>query len=149
METKIRFTFGRMRLVHQGHLNLVDQVDIIGLSNKSKETNSKEVLEKLVLHKEARYAQTISELINSFPSEAQLELVLGEDQEKFGQGMVKAFPNRLSLKLLSRPEGAPSSTMARAAISAGHDLVQLGLARDACHAELLIEQYRLEQNLLM
>lgn len=144
---KLRFTFGRMRIATTGHIKLADYVDVIGVSEKSRPLKSAENISKLT-GKEARYAQTIGALIDSFPPEAQLELVLGMDQEKFGRGLEKAFAGRLTLTLLERPEGAPSSTAARKAMDDGLDLVELRLARDSNHVEIMKEQYRIEKELL-
>jgi hypothetical protein len=144
---KLRFTFGRLRLITIGHLDLSSKVDVVGISEKSKPLDSVNVLKKLEPNKEAKYARTVGELIASFPENQKLTIVLGADQEAFGRSLVKSYKGRLDLEILPREPGAPSSSAARVAIDENKDLIKLKLARDADHAELMKQQRAIERSL--
>lgn len=144
-ELRTRITFGRMRLLHNGHLFLSDNVDYVGLSDKSKETDSLNVLKELYPDKKAGYHKTVIDVIKSFPEDEQLTLIVGADQTDFKR-MEKYFPN-LKVETVERINDL-SSTAARILLEQGGDLVKAGFARDNNHAELIKKQYNLEKELI-
>ena len=132
-------TFGRFRLIHTGHFNIFNQCDIVFISETSRETDSVEVARELGYN--AQYARTVVSAIESVEND-NIVLIVGEDRASM-VSLERSFP-QLRVIVMPRPDGAASSTACRQALSVGNNLIELGLARDEHHAELIVQQYLME-----
>lgn len=148
---RVAASFGRFRIITTGHIALIERMAqendhvIVGISVRSRGLRSLHLLQARFPNVNVVYTSTLFQMMNDYPEIT--NIYLGADRVDLAAAIQRY--HTVDVTLLSRPEGAPSSTACRQLYAQGaglQDFVHAGLALDEPHAMQIICQCYLDQH---